>query len=178
MPYHKISSLMITSGKRPPVFLDESMAVVGRYGQVGEAVRDMRRARQRVRSVLAFVPTSDLSSVKRVVVVSGHGDPDMDGDDLLVSPELEPEPLLRFFGKIAYERLDDKNRARWTTIFQSDANSGRRVVLASDPVDRFVESYASFQVRPKELRDRSEAMYGFFENLYGKRSGQWMRWVE
>jgi len=168
--YHKLSSMVRTASGRPPVLLDESMArpVSG----VREAVRAMRRAVARAREAAGFVPARDLKGIERIVVARGQESPELRGGELVVGPDVSPEPLLRLFGRLAHDRLPSGDAEKWVAAFQRDENRGKRVVVASDASDRFVEAYVTFHLRPRVLRTESPAMFRFFEGAYGKREDQ------
>lgn len=169
MPYHMASQLMKTSGGRPPILLDESMCA-GRH--VRDTVAAMREARRRVLEATGFVPTRDLGGIERIVVESERDGPAIEGSELVVPPAVAAADLLRLFGNRAYGKLSDAESDQWSALFQRDMNSGKRVMLASNPSDKFAESYAAFHTRPKKLRDESLPAYRFFEKLYGKHMDQ------
>lgn len=170
MAYHKLSSLVMAASGRPPVLLDESMArpVSG----VREAVRAMRRAVSRAREAAAFAPAKDLEGIERIVVARGQEAPELRGGELVVGPDISPEPLLRLLGRLAYGRLAPGDAERWAAAFQRDANRGKRVVVASDASEKFVEAYVMFHLRPRALRAESPAAFRFLEGVYGKRADQ------
>lgn len=170
MPYHMASQLMKMSAKRPPVLLDESMARGGRH--VRDTVAVMRQAKRRVAEAASFVPIKDLVGINRIVVESGRDVPAIEGHELIVSPNVSASELLRLFGKRVYDSLSDAESKQWSSLFQKEINSGKMVVLAADPADKFTESYAVFHTRPRKLRDESPPAYGFFEKLYGKNIDQ------
>lgn len=170
MPYHVASQLMKMSAKRPPVLLDESMARAGRH--VRDTVAVMRQAKRRVVEAAGFVPIRDLAGINRIVVESNRDAPTIEGRELIVSPNVSAPDLLRLFGKRAYSSLSDAESKQWLSLFQKEMNSGKKVVLAADPADKFAESYAIFHTRPRKLRDESPSAYAFFEKLYGKHIDQ------
>lgn len=169
LPYHMASQLMKVSVRRPPVLLDESMCA-GRH--VRDTVAIMRQTRRRVMEAAGLVPARDLDGIKRIVVESGRDEPTIEDSELVVPPNVSAADLLRLFGKRAYDRLSDADTNQWLSLFQKDINSGKMVMLASSPVDKFVESYATFHTCPKKLRATSPSAYGFFEKLYGKHRNQ------
>jgi hypothetical protein len=170
MAYHKLSSVVMAASGRPPVLLDESMARPA--GGVREAVRAMKRAVARAREAAAFVPARDMKGIERIVVVRGQESPELRGAELVVGPDVAPEPLLRLFGRLAHGRLSPADAEKWAAAFQRDENRGKRVVVASDASDRFVEAYVTFHIRPRALRAESPATLRFFEGAYGKREDQ------
>jgi hypothetical protein len=170
LPYHVASQLVKVSAKRPPILLGESMVRAGRH--VRDTVATMRQAKRRVSEAVAFVPMKDLAGIERIVVESGCDAPTIEGPELVVPPAPAAADLLRLFGVRAYGSLSDAESKQWSELFQRDMNSGKKVVLASAPEDKFAESYAVFHTRPKKLRDESPAAHGFFEKLYGKRMDQ------
>lgn len=167
MPYH--TQLMKVSARRPPIFLDESMCA-GRH--VRDTVAAMRQARRRVTEAAGFVPARDLAGIERIVVESGRDGPSIEGSELIVPQDVAAMDLLRMFGRRAYDGLSDTESNRWSMLFQRDMNSGKRVVLASGPSDKFAESYAIFHTQPRKLRDESPSAYAFLEKLYGKHMDQ------
>ena len=158
---------MKMSAKRPPVLLDESMARGGRH--VRDTVAVMRQVRRHVAEAAGFVPIKDLVGISRIVVESDRDAPAIERHELIVSPNVSASDLLRLFGKRVYDSLSDAMSKQWSSLFQKEINSGKRVVLAADPADKFTESYAIFHTRPRKLRDESPPVYGFFEKLYGRR---------
>jgi len=160
---------MKTSARRPPVLLDESMCT-GKH--VRDTVAAMRKAKHRVLEATGFVPMKDLTGIERIIVEAGCASPTIDGSELVVPPDVAATDLLRMFGDRAYNRLSDKESDQWTSLFQRDMNSGKRVMLASSPSDKFAESYAIFHTCPKKLRDEYLPVYRFFEKLYGKHMDQ------
>jgi len=165
LSYHMASQLMKMSAGRPPILLDESMCA-GRH--VRDTVATMRKARRRVLEATGFVPTKDLDGIERIVVESGHDTPTIEGPELVVSPDVAAADLLRMFGSRAYDMLSDSESKQWSSLFQRDINSGKRVVLASEPSEKFAELYTIFHTQPKKLRNDSPPAYNFFEKLYGK----------
>jgi len=169
LPYHMASQLMKMSAGRPPILLDESMCA-GRH--VRDTVSTMRKARRRVLEATGFVPVKDLGGIERIVVESGRDGPAIEGSELVVPPNVAPGDLLRLFGSLVYGRLSDSESKQWSSLFQRDLNSGKRVVLAGAPSEKFAELYAIFHTQPKKLRDESMPAYSFFEKLYGKHVDQ------
>jgi len=160
---------MKMSACRPPILLDESMCA-GRH--VRDTVAMMRKSRKRVLEATGFVPTKDLSGIERIVVESGIDGPSIDGPELIVPPDVAAGDLLRMFGSRVYDGLSGSESKQWSSLFQRDLNSGKRVMLAAEPSEKFAEMYTIFHMQPKKLRDESMPAYSFFEKLYGKHMDQ------
>lgn len=165
MAYHKISCLLKSAVS---VLLDESV-VRSQRGSVRDTVKVMRAAKKRASEAAAFIPRPDMSGISRVVVVAGCEKPSVEGDELIVGPDIDPASLLGLFGRRAFEGLDEQAVKKWVAIFQKERNTGRmHVMAASEPAKKFVKAYVLFHMKPQKLRAASMEMYGFLEELYGK----------
>jgi len=167
--YHKISCLLKSA---VPVLLDESV-VRSQRGSVRDTVKVMRAAKKRASEATGFIPQSDMSGISRVVVVAGCEKPSVEGDELIVGPDINSASLLGLFGRRAFKGLDEQAMKKWVAIFQKERNAGRMHVMAgSEPADKFVKAYVLFHTKPQKLRAASAEMYSFLEGLYGKRIDQ------